>query len=251
MQKLGCVMAVMALAASGVARADDKADAQALIAKAIKAMGGKEKLAAKQAFTFKTKGKFYGMGEGIDYTGEFAVQPPDKIHFQMDFEANAMKFNMVYVFNGKKGWIKLNDQRNALDKDAVAEAREDMYAGHVEALVPLLKGKGFEFSPVGEVKVGEQAAVGIRVSHKGHRDINLFFDKKTGLLLKSERIIKAVMMGGKELTQERIFSDYKEIDGVKRAMKFLLNRDGKKYVVADVSDFETKDKIDDSEFAKP
>jgi hypothetical protein len=244
-------MTAAVLAAAGAARADEKADARAVIARAIKAVGGKEKLAGQKAVTFKAKGKYYGMGEAIDYTSEYAIQPPDKIRFQMAFEVNGMKFAMHYVFDGKKGWLKFNDQTTALDRDGVAEAREEMYAGGVETLAALVKGKGFELSPVGEVKVGEHEAVGIRVSHKGHRDINLFFDKKTGLLLKSERTIKDQQMGGKERTQETLFSDYKEVDGVKQAMKYAIRRDGKKYADSEFSDFETKDKIEDSEFAKP
>jgi outer membrane lipoprotein-sorting protein len=250
MQKIMC-LTVVALTSVGVVRADDKAETRAIIDKAIKAMGGKEKLAKEKAATFKAKGKYYGMGAAIDYTGDFAVQPPDKLRFQMDFEVNGMKINFTFVFDGKKGWTKINDKTTAMDKEALAEAREDMYAGRVEALIPLVKAKGYELSPVGEVKVGDHDAVGIRVSHKGHRDINLFFDKKTGLLLKSERTIKDQMMGGKEMSQERLLSDYKEVDGVKRAMKVVIKRDGKKFVVSEISDLETKEKIDDSEFGKP
>jgi hypothetical protein len=34
-------------------------------------------------------------------------------------------------------------------------------------------------------------------------------------------------------------------------MKIAINRDGEKFVESDVSDYEEKDKLDDSEFAKP
>jgi hypothetical protein len=202
-------LTVLTLAAAGAARADEKSEARAILDKAIKAMGGAEKLGQQKAVTFKGKGKFYGMGAGIDYTSDFAIQPPDKVRFKMDFEVNAMKITYASVFDGKQGWVKINDQTTALDKDGVAEAKEDRYAGRVETLAPLVKDKGFELAPVGEVKVGDRAAIGIRVSQKGHRDINLFFDKKTGLLLKSERTIKDQQMGGKERLQESLFSDYK------------------------------------------
>ncbi len=250
MHKIFC-LTVAIVTAAGAARADEKADARAIVEKAIKALGGKEKLSTDKAVTFKAKGKFYGMGEAIDYTSDFALQSPDKMRFRMEFEVNTMKFTVAIVFDGKKGWRKINDETKEMDKDELAEAREDMHAGRVEALVPLIDDKGYELSPVGEVKVEDQAAVGVRVSHKGHRDINLFFNKKTGLLMKSERTIKDPMMGGKERTQERLLSDYKEIGGVKHAMKVALKRDGEKYVESEISDFETKDKIDASEFAKP
>jgi hypothetical protein len=241
-----------ALATVAAARADDRAEARALVEKAVQAMGGKEKLGTGKGLTFRAKGKFYGMGgDGLDYTSDFAIQPPDKMRFRMEFDAGGMKVNVAIVFDGKKSWRKVNDMVTELGKEDVAEAKEDMHAGHVEALVPLLEEKGFELATVGEVKVDDKPALGIRVSHKGHRDVNLFFDKKSGLLVKSERMIKDQMQGGKERTQERIFSDYKEAAGAKRPMKVVIKRDGEKFVESEAMDFELKDKIDASEFAKP
>jgi outer membrane lipoprotein-sorting protein len=252
MKTLCATAVVLALGAADAARADEKADARAVIERAIQATGGAEKLAqqATKGLTFKGKGKSYVMGEA-DYTGEWAIQPPDKVRFQLDIEANAMKITFVTVFDGKKGWVKINDMTLEMGEDDVAEAKENLYAGEVESLLPLVKGKGFELSPLGEAKVGDETAVGVRVSHKGHRDINLFFDKKTGLLLKSERTIKDTMMGGKERTQETVYSDYKEFDGRKQYTKIVIKRDGEKYVESEMSDFERKDKIDDAQFAKP
>jgi hypothetical protein len=81
----------LALAVAGAARADEQAATRAIIEKAIQARGGEDKLAQMKGMTFKSKGKLYGMGEGMDYTGEWAIQPPDKIRFQINFEANGMK----------------------------------------------------------------------------------------------------------------------------------------------------------------
>jgi hypothetical protein len=179
------------------------------------------------------------------------VQPPDKFRMQIDAGANGMNFTFLLVFDGKQGWTKVNDQTSEMDKDAVAEMKEQMYAGAVEALSVLLKDKDFELSPVGEVKVGSHETVGIRVSHKGHRDVNLFFDKKTGLLVKSERRVKDQMAGGQEVTEERLLDDYKEVAGVQHPTKVVVKRDGKDYSDNEVTDFQVVEKLDDSVFAKP
>lgn len=242
---------VLTLTGARHVRADEKADARAIIAKAVRVKGGEEKLARDKAATFKGKGKFYGMGDGTEYTGEWAVQPPDKARFRIEFEANAMKFTYLFVFAGDKGWIKLNDQTTELNEAGVAEAKEDMYAGQVERLVPLLRDKDFQLSPLGEVKIDDHPAVGVRVAHQGHRDIKLFFDKQTGLLLKSERTIKDETMGGKERVQETAYGDYRSIDGVQYPMKLVVKRDGDKYVESALSNFEPKEKLDESLFAKP
>jgi hypothetical protein len=47
--------------------------------------------------------------------------------------------HVAIVFDGKKCWQKINDESKEQDKDAVAEIKEDLYNGRVEALVPLLE----------------------------------------------------------------------------------------------------------------
>src|SRR4051812_3171087 len=100
MHRIIC-MTLAALATASTVRADEKDEARALVEKAIKAAGGKDKLAVDKAVTFKAKGKFHGMGQAIDYTGDFAIQQPDKTRFRMEFEINAMKFTVTLVFDGK------------------------------------------------------------------------------------------------------------------------------------------------------
>jgi len=56
--------------------------------------------------------------------------------------------------------------------------------GWVAMLAPL-KDKAYTLAPIGEVKVEDRPALGLRVSRKGNRDINLYFDKKTYLRVKT------------------------------------------------------------------
>jgi hypothetical protein len=249
MRRIVCLATVMVLGVFGTARADDQADLKKVIDKAIQAVGGEAKLAKFNALTFKGKGKFYGMGEGIDYTGEWSVQQPDKLRFQFDSGGN---FTLVRVVNGDKIWMKIAGQEAMAvdDKDEIAEAKEAAYAGWVATLLPL-KDKGFTFAALGEVKVDDKPAVGVRVSHQGHRDVNLFFDKNKGWLVKTETVVKDLMGGGGEVTQETLFSEYKEVNGTQRFLKIVINRAGKKFVDADISEIEPKEKLDDSVFGKP
>src|SRR5437868_15187557 len=66
----GCALVL----AAGTARADDAADARAIIDKAIKASRGEEILDKYKAETLKEKGTYYGMGNGIPYTGHYWMQ---------------------------------------------------------------------------------------------------------------------------------------------------------------------------------
>jgi hypothetical protein len=240
------VCAVALLASVNPVRADDEAKLRAVLDKAIKAHGGADNLKKLQAEVAKTKGTFYGMGEGIEYTEKLSIQQPNRM--RIDIEAG--NFTFIQVFDKDKGWRKINDNTEELSKEEVAEVREQMYAGEVANLV-VLQDKSYKLSSGGEIKVGDRAAVGVRVEHKGHRPVSLYFDKDNGLLLKTETTGKDTRNDNKEFTSEELFSDYKKVGGLMVAHKVRINRDGKKYVEFEVTECKLSEKLDHSAFAKP
>ncbi len=88
-----CLAAVLAVA--GPARADDQTDARKIIEKAIAAHGGNEALAKHPASTTKMKGKWYGMGDGLDYTGSFGIQAPDRFHVKIEMNVMGQAVTML------------------------------------------------------------------------------------------------------------------------------------------------------------
>jgi hypothetical protein len=237
------------LAASVTARADDGATARALVDKAVQAQGGEAQLAKWPAATAKVKGTFHGLGAAVAFTGEVAVQGPDRQKIDIEAEADGQKFRLVHVLNGDKGWVRFNDDTEEMDKEELAEAQEEAYAEWVTTLVPL-KDKAFTLAPAGEVNVEKRPALGVRVSRKGRRDVNLYFDKETGLLVKTESRVKDEQ-SGQEVTEETLLSDYKEVQGTKQAMKFTVRRDGKPYLEGEITECRLAEKLDDGVFAKP
>jgi hypothetical protein len=239
---------VFALVVTVPARADDAADARALVEKAVKAHGGQEALDKLPGTTIKFKGTFHGMGAAVPMSGEIATQGPDKHRFDIEVEVNAQKFPIVIVLNGDKGWTKILKETKELDKDELAEAKEQGYAGWVASLAPL-KDKKFTLSTTGEIKVENRAALGVKVSSKGHRDVELYFDKETGLLVKVEKRVKDD--GGQEVSEESFPSEYKEVQGTKQPMKFTVNRNGKLFTEGEATEIQLFEKLDASTFAKP
>jgi hypothetical protein len=236
----------------GPAPADDQAEVRAVLDKAIQAVGGAEKLTKYKAATWKGKGKFYGLGDGIDYTGEWAVQGYDQMRFVIDIEVMGQKIKQTIVRNGDKGWIRVNEMLLDMDKDMVAEQKEQAYANALASLEPLAKKEQkFDLAPLGEIKVDDRTAVGVRISSKGHRDVSLFFDKENGLLLKSEWQSRDFMQGGKEVTQQILYSDYKDVEGLKHAMKVVVKSDDKPLIDAELYDLKLEEQLDDSVFVKP
>jgi hypothetical protein len=242
--------AALVLAVAAPARADEQADAKAILDKAIKAHGGEEALTKFKVNVIKAKGKYYGMGAGIDYTNEMITQRPDRLRFDFEIEVNGMQIKFVQVVNGNKGWIKFADQLMDMSKEQLEEAKAQLYLGQVTSLVPL-RDKGYKLSTLGEVKVEGKPAVGLRVEQKDRRDVNLFFDKESGMLVKSEIKSKDPMLGDKEFNSETYYSDYRKVDGLQTPFKVIIKRDGEKFVESEVSDLKHEEKVDESTFDKP
>lgn len=91
--------------------------------------------------------------------------------------------------------------------------------------------------------------MGVKASSKDHRDVKLFFDKETGLLVKTERVAKDEI--GQELTEEMFLSDYKAVQDTKQAMKFVIKRGGRPYQSWEVIRYQFAERPEAGTFAKP
>jgi hypothetical protein len=244
--------AVAALVVACPVRADEAA--KKVIDEAIKAHGGAERLGKFKDKAAITKGKMK-LFAPIEAEGPIEVSAGDK-KFRRDFNFTFMGIDIQnrVVFDGKALYVstKANDQVTNMtfdkkeDLDALKEA---MHSEEVGSLV-LLGDKNVELSLIGDDKVGETPVVGVRVSVKDHKDVNMYFDKKTHLLKKV--IGRALDFESRmETEQERVIDEYKEEDGLMRPARITINKDGKKFVEIEISEIKHVDKLDDDTFAKP
>jgi hypothetical protein len=246
---LTVAVAALVLSRPGPAVADENKDARAIIAKAIEVQGGQANLEKYKASTVKTKGKFHGFGLNADTTGIIQSVMPDKLRIESKSKANGMDFNFLLVVNGDKAWMSFNGDSQELDKEMMAEMREQLHVGQVTDLRGLTD-KAVKLALMGESKVGDKTAVGIRVSCAGYRDISLYFDKASTLLVRSETRAKDPMSGG-EITVERLYSDYKKVNGLMVPHKVEEKHDREPYTETEVLDVTLAEKLPESTFAKP
>ena len=223
-------------------------EVKAILERAIKAHGGADKLEKLKAFQVKAKGRLDVLG-GLEFEQESSVQTPDKIKEVVRLEVDGQKLTVTTVYNGTKGWINVNGTTMDMDEKVQAAIKDALYMMSFAGLRGL-KDKEFETAALGEMKVNGRPALGVKVSKKGKKDINLYFDKETGLLAKLE-YQATDPMSGQEVAEERFITEYQDSDGLKMAKKVVVQRDGKKYLEAEVTEAKGLEKIDDSEFAKP
>jgi hypothetical protein len=231
-------------------RADEDATLREVIDRAIKAGGGLDNLTKFKASVTKQKGKVHTPGGALSFTSESSIQLPDRLRSEQHIKVGDMQFTVLVIVAGNKGWFQLMGKTDAMNKDMLDESKEQLNAANISQLA-CLQDKEYKLSSLGEVKVGDRPAIGIRVERKGYRDVNLFFDKDRSLLLKLETRGKDFMQGGQEYTTTTLYDDYKKVEGMMVAHKVTIERDGKPYVETETTELKISEKLDDSLFEKP
>ena len=250
MRKLGLLACGVCLCLSwGLYAQAQQDEPRAIIDKAIKAHGGAKKLAAIKAIQIKAKGKVVAPME-IAFTIDISSQPPDKMKAVIDLEVGGMNLSVTQVVNGKKGWNSVAGTTKELDDKELAEAREQFHVEKVASLIAL-KDKSYKLSLLGEAKVGGKDTVGVQVTKKDRRDVNLYFDKTSHLLLKAEyRTFD--QFSKQEVTQEKLYQKYKNVNGLQTPTRLLLNNDGKRFMEMEITETTPMEEpFDASIFAKP
>jgi hypothetical protein len=222
--------------------------AQGILDKAIKALGGEDKLGKAQAFSYKAKGTIsFGDNEN-PFTSQTIVQDLDHNRREFEAEFGGNKFKAVTVINGDKGWRHFGDNTMELDKDGIASEKRNAYLSIIAFSILPLKGKDFKVEALPDAKGDAKSAL-VKVVGPDGKDCTLYFNKDSGLLTKQLATVKG--FDGMEFMQETTYAAYKDFDGIKRATKIELNRDGNKFMAQEITEFKLLGKVDPKMFAQP
>jgi zinc protease len=222
-------------------------EVQTIISRAMQAKGGADNVQKYQAATYKFTGSLQDGALDVTVSGTSQEQAPDKAVLKMTLSIGAVATPFTQVIASDKGWQSINGVTSDMDKEAMAEAREEMNASSLADLHGL-RGKGVELSSLGESKIEGKSVVGVRVARAGYRDVKLFFGTDKWLLLKMETRSKEA---GADFVQETLYGDYRNISGVMIPFKVSVKRDGKHHMTMEISEATLAEKLPDGTFAKP
>jgi hypothetical protein len=253
MRRLFLGLAVVLSAAGLAAAADEKATG--IVKKGIEAHGGADALNKYKAGKFNMKGDLTVMGMDLEFTGTLSYSWPDRFKMEMNSDIMGMKLVITHIVKGEslKGTVKVGDMViPALTTDAEKdELKLTAVMQEAEQLTPLLDEKKFTIKAGEEEDVdGKKAAVLLVTSKAVGKDFKLYFDKASGLLVKTSHKGIGPGDGGApvEVLEETYHSDFQKVQGIQVATKMIVNHDGKKFLTVNISDYELLEKIDDKEF---
>jgi hypothetical protein len=222
-------------------------EARAILRKAVAAHGGAAALGKSNAFQVRHKGTMQFL-EGASFSATEHIEYPSRYKGVMQIEVGGVQIPAVRLFNGEKGWTRIMDEKMEMDDDEINELKDELHEAWVQN--PLVEHKGFTLSPLGAMRVKDRDSAGVRVSYQGRRDVNLFFDASTGLLVKSETRAKHPITE-EEGTQEQYLSDYRAVDGIKCPHRLEVLFDGKSLMEVEILEIRLCDKHDAGTFDKP
>src|SRR5262249_37795858 len=219
--------------------------------KAIKAVGGDANAAKLQTVKVKLEGKIKeNDNEKGKVTADLTLQGFDKFRIDLELEEMGQQRPVLLVFQGNQGWAKLPDKTEPAPQEIVPILQQVCYTARMPQMLAALKDKEFHLSPAGELKIGDRDAVGVRITHKDHRDVTLYFDKTTNLPIRCETRFPGP--SGQEKHLKFNYGDVKEWDGIKQCQKFFGKGEGGKFQVEmDVIEVKPQEKLGDEVFAMP
>lgn len=223
-----------------------------LLAKAVKALGGRDKTALLREV--KVKGKCFGReGDNVlDLDAEASIKNLNTVRVESSATVAGESHQSTMVITEEKGWERSTMVKDVIDtpKDQFAQMQSLLLAflaaGNPSAL---LDRKDLALAHGGEAKFHDTPVEVLRISRKDRPDVTIQFDQKTGLPVASETRIKQPN-DGPEQAISLIFSDFKEEDGVKYYSKVKVLRDDKLVAEIEVTEFKPGAKIDPSTFEK-
>ena len=243
----------VALVAAGAAAADDKAEA--VVKKGIEAHGGADALNKYKGGRMKMTGEVSILGMNLEFTGSLAYSLPDRYRLQMSLEVMGQKLDIQQLVKGETVKSTITAAGMTMNAPGGDAEKEELKTAAVlqeaEQLTPLLDAKKFTIKAADDADVnGKKAAVIVVQPKAVKKEIKMFFDKESGLLVKTAHRGMGVGEDGqpKEVDEESYGADYKKVNGVQVPTKLTVNHDGKKFMTVKVSDYELSDKIDDKEF---
>jgi hypothetical protein len=243
------IIATLILLAAAVPIASAQDAARSLLQRAIVAHGGLEKLASARADKVRLQGTLHVGGTEVPFTNEVTLQLPGQFKSIVRITEGERTTTLTHILDGERAAITLDGHPQPVTGSHLAQMRQTLQLDQAMKLVPLLTDPAFTVTYLGEYQYNNRIVAGIRVVGHGQRDLRLYFDRETALLVKSEHLLDGA--GGKDVRQEACYSEYREAGGYLRPGRVTAYRDGKKVMEAALIDARRFDRIDPIEFAVP
>jgi hypothetical protein len=184
----------------------------------------------------------------LPFIAETSVMLPDRLRNQVRINPGAQEVVLTQLLHGEKMGMFINNMPQKLTENLANELRETLIMNQVMRLVPLIKDPELKPTFAGAGVVNGRSSRIVRVAPPGRREIKLWFDQETGLLVKTEH---PVGTGDKPVWQEEYYGNFREMGVFRRPAKMTTVRAGQKIMEAELVEVRYLDSIPENEFLAP
>jgi outer membrane lipoprotein-sorting protein len=211
-----------------------------ILDKYIQAIGGTQRVG--NLTSYAAKGTYEG------YDTDHAKVPVDiyaKAPNQRASIVHALFGDKVQIYDGRAGWVSSADKPMPL----MTLTGGNLEGAKVEALAtfPTRIRQAFSQWKVGSTAIEDVEVYVVQGSNAGQTPVNLYFDQKSGLLVRLVRFV-ATPIG--TVPTQIDYSDYRDVSGVKVPFKIISTwTDGQTTV--ELSQVQLNTTVDAARFARP
>lgn len=221
----------------------DERRARAIVARAIDAKGGLEKLRAVRTVTAKATTTVFTPQGTVKTDTVTYIEYPDRFRV----EAALPMGRIVQVYAGGQAWI--DGPTGA--QEAPPPVRDEFRASVQRDVIPMLLRAAageLRMRPLPAAAEDGRAVEAVELSAADLDPVRLYVEAGTGLILKQAYQTRGA--GGAETTEE-LFSDYRPVDGLTVAFKAVVRRGGATVIERNLTAFTYNTALDGSLFKKP
>lgn len=224
-------------------------DVKELVRKAVAAHGGADVINKYPAGRVKAEGTIVVREVSNKFTTEFSYVMPDKVRNSLTVMLGGQKRTVLQLQSGDKFRLVVDNNSRPATTSDIERFKQGIYVQNLVRIAPLLDDKSLTLAVAGEEKVGDQPAVGVKVTAESRDPVTLWFDKKTNLLVKTSRM--GYDADGQKAPQEELFSNYQDVRGIKQPFKTVVMQNGTKFIETTILIFQPLEKIEGNEFVNP
>lgn len=136
-------------------------------------VAGGSNLGGYPALNWKGRAVVHAGGRDIHLEGTWQLRPPDSARVETIEVDKGQASRRIMTIAGNQGWMEFGGQRHSMPPDVLAQERDQFYLYYLMRLIPL-RDEAFLLSWAPRDSAG---LLGIRVTHSGRPDVELYFDR--------------------------------------------------------------------------
>ncbi len=216
-------------------------NAETILKKHFEAVG-QEALVKKKSML--ANGQFSYEAFGLQLPMKMYIMRPNKIRVEGTFQNQPF----VQAFDGKNGWLMapwLGGTPQDLDAGTLRQIRD---LADIDGLLYNYQDKGFELSYEGTETAEGNEAYKLKLTKADGASVLFLINTSTYLVIKQ---IAQSQLKGQPLNSEVVMTDYRKVDGVTFAHKWVTKANGQTVAAITFDTLSFDEAIDESIFNKP